>query len=78
MHQVTLSDFDCLSLSPVEPLEPEQIRNIRQASHVSQAVFARILNTIVSTVQKWEIGKKKPARPRSSFYTLYRSGALIL
>jgi putative transcriptional regulator len=28
---------------------------------VSQAVFARLLNTSVSTVQKWEIGQKKPA-----------------
>jgi putative transcriptional regulator len=27
---------------------------------VSQAVFARYLNTILSTVQKWEIGQKKP------------------
>jgi putative transcriptional regulator len=27
---------------------------------VSQGVFARLLNTSVSTVQKWEIGQKKP------------------
>jgi transcriptional regulator with XRE-family HTH domain len=31
-----------------------------EASHVSPAVFARLLNTSVSTVQKWEIGQKKP------------------
>ncbi len=29
-------------------------------SHVSQAVFAALLNTSVSTVQKWEIGQKRP------------------
>lgn len=60
MDQVTLRDFDRLCLPPVEPLEPEQIKKIRKASHVSQAVFARLLNTSVSTVQKWEIGQKKP------------------
>lgn len=60
MDQVTLRDFDRLRLPPVEPLEPEQIKKIREASHVSQAVFARLLNTSVSTVQKWEIGQKKP------------------
>ena len=31
-----------------------------KASRVSQAVFARLLNTSLSTVQKWEIGQKKP------------------
>ena len=60
MDQVTLREFDRLCLPPVEPLEPNQIKHIREASHVSQAVFARLLNTSVSTVQKWEIGQKKP------------------
>jgi len=60
VDQVTLRDFDRRCLPPVEPLEPEQIKKIREASHVSQAVFARLLNTSVSTVQKWEIGQKKP------------------
>ena len=61
MDQVTLRDFDRLCLPPVEQMEPEQIKKIRESSHVSQAVFARLLNTSLSTVQKWEIGQKKPA-----------------
>ncbi|HWH82546.1 MAG TPA: DNA-binding transcriptional regulator [Burkholderiaceae bacterium] len=60
MNQVTLREFDRLCLPPVEPLQPDEIKKIREASHVSQAVFARLLNTSVSTVQKWEIGQKKP------------------
>jgi putative transcriptional regulator len=60
MDQVTLREFDRLCPLPIEPLEPEQIKKIREASHVSQAVFARLLNTSLSTVQKWEIGQKKP------------------
>lgn len=59
--QVTLREFDPLWLPPVEPLEPAEIKRIRESSHVSQAVFARLLNTSLSTVQKWEIGQKKPA-----------------
>lgn len=31
-----------------------------ETARVSQAVFARLLNTSLSTVQKWEIGQKKP------------------
>lgn len=61
MDQVTLREFDPLRLPPVEPLEPTEIKRIRESAHVSQAVFARLLNTSVSTVQKWEIGQKKPA-----------------
>lgn len=60
VDQITLREFDQLCLPPVEPLQPEQIKRIREASHVSQAVFARLLNTSLSTVQKWEIGQKKP------------------
>lgn len=60
MDQVTMREFDSLCLAPIEPLEPEQIKQIREASHVSQAVFAAILNTSLSTVQKWEIGQKRP------------------
>ena len=60
MDQVTLREFDRLCLPPIEPLKPEQIKQIREGSRVSQAVFARLLNTSVSTVQKWEIGQKRP------------------
>ena len=60
MDQVTLREFDRLCLPPVEPLQPMQIKQIREASRVSQAVFAALLNTSLSTVQKWEIGQKRP------------------
>lgn len=60
MDQLTMREFDRLCLAPIEPLEPAQIKQIRESSKVSQAVFARLLNTSLSTVQKWEIGQKKP------------------
>jgi putative transcriptional regulator len=60
MDRLTLREFDRLSLPPVAPLKPEQIKRIRESSRVSQGVFARLLNTSVSTVQKWEVGQKKP------------------
>lgn len=60
MDQITLREFDRLCLPPIEPLRPDEIKHIREASRVSQAVFAALLNTSVSTVQKWEIGQKRP------------------
>jgi putative transcriptional regulator len=51
MDHVTLREFDRLCLPPVEPLSPSKIKKIRETSHVSQAVFAALLITSVSTVQ---------------------------
>jgi putative transcriptional regulator len=60
MDQVTLREFDRLCLPPIVPLQPVEIKRIRENTRVSQAVFAALLNTSVSTVQKWEIGQKRP------------------
>jgi putative transcriptional regulator len=60
MDQITLREFDRLCLPPIAPLAPEHIKRIREVSRVSQAVFACLLNISLSTVQKWEIGQKKP------------------
>ena len=57
---ITMRNFDKACLSPVHALTPEDIRTLRTRAHVSQAVFAACLNTSLSTVQKWEIGKKQP------------------
>ncbi|MDP4301877.1 helix-turn-helix domain-containing protein [Leptothrix discophora] len=76
MDQVTLREFDPLCLPPVEPLPPEQIRQIRESVRVSQAVFARLLNTSVSTVQKWEIGQKKPTGTALKLLHLVRTRGL--
>jgi putative transcriptional regulator len=32
----------------------------REQTRLSQSVFAAVLNTSLSTVQKWEAGDKKP------------------
>lgn len=63
MDKQTLKKFDVLSLPPVRDLSAKQIRAIRVHTRVSQAVFAAVLNTSLSTVQKWEIGEKRPSGP---------------
>lgn len=75
MDQVTLREFDRLCLPPIAPLASAQIKQIREASRVSQAVFTALLNTSLSTVQQWEIGQKRPTGAAPSCYTWYRSAA---
>src|ERR1700676_3745281 len=61
--QQTMREFDVLTVPPVRAFSARQIRAIRARTRMSQAVFAAILNTSTSTVQKWEIGAKRPSGP---------------
>lgn len=55
--------YDALCLEPVPAYSAEEIRALRERYRLSQAVLASILNTSLSTVQKWEIGAKHPGGP---------------
>ena len=59
----TMREYDFLCIEPVSPYSAEQIRSLRKRYQLSQAVMAAVLNTSLSTVQKWEAGDKHPAGP---------------
>ena len=63
IDKATLRRFDLACLTPVEPLDPEAIRAIRETAQMSQAVFAKALNVTASLVSKWERGEKRPGGP---------------
>lgn len=66
MHALGLIDkralqtYEALCIEPVPNYDPKQIRKLRERYRISQAVLAAMLNTSLSTVQKWEIGDKHP------------------
>jgi|ERR1700722_9827861 putative transcriptional regulator len=66
----TMRQFDALTIPQVRDLTPKQIRELRARTRMSQSVFAAFLNTSVSTVQKWEIGEKKPSGPSLKLLSL--------
>jgi putative transcriptional regulator len=76
IDRVTMREYDSLCLQPIEPLEPENIKQIRENANVSQAVFASILNTSLSTIQKWEIGNKRPTGTALKLLHLVRDRGL--
>jgi putative transcriptional regulator len=47
----------------VEPISGEDIRKLREAAHMSQAVFARYINLTVGYVSQLERGAKRPSGP---------------
>ncbi len=59
----TMREFESLRVEEPRVYTAYEIKRLRLRERASQAVFAAYLNTSVSTVQKWEIGEKKPSGP---------------
>ena len=60
INATTMREFDEMCLAKVKDLSPRQIKCIRLREKVSQPVFAKFLNTTLSTVRQWEQGDKHP------------------
>jgi putative transcriptional regulator len=60
INTTTMREFDELCLPEVKELSPREIKDIRLREKVSQAVFAKFLNTSSSTIRQWEQGDKHP------------------
>jgi putative transcriptional regulator len=65
-----MGEFDALCRLDVEDMPPQKIKSLREGSNLSQAVFAAVLNTSLSTVQKWEVGDKRPSGPSLKLLSL--------
>ena len=65
-----MQEFDALCHLGVVPMGAKEIRTLRDRFQLSQAVFAAVLNTSLSTVQKWEAGAKKPSGPSLKLLSL--------
>ena len=64
---------------PPKPMTGRQIAKLRQEQlHLSQAAFARLVNTATQTVQGWEQGRTKPSGCALRFLRLIESKPEIL
>jgi len=76
MSKQTMREFDELCLTPVQPLKPKEIRDLRLREGASQAVFARYLNVTTGLVSQWERGEKHPQGPSLKLLTLIAKNGL--
>jgi putative transcriptional regulator len=63
IDKATMRHFDLSCLTPVEVLEPEAIKRIREQAKMSQATFALALNVSTVLISKWERGEVRPSGP---------------
>lgn len=59
-RKITLRDVNKAEAAPLAPLTGEEIKELRERAHMSQAVFARCLNLTVGYVSQRERGAKRP------------------
>jgi len=59
-------------------LTSTQIKEIRKSTHLSQAVFAKLLNVSASSVRQWEQGKRYPTGPTKVLLELLSKSPKLL
>lgn len=62
---------------PPKNFKPKDIKKIRAKLKCSQAVFARILNISVKTVQAWESGERSPSHAALRLLEIIDKGIYI-
>jgi len=68
-----MAEFDALKNLEVKAFQPKVIKQLRAKEHLSQAVFAAVLNISTSTIQKWETGEKKPSGPSLKLLSILKN-----
>lgn len=73
IDKTTMKGFDDACLTPIEDLNPDDIKAIREGENLSQSVFAHYLNVSKNQVSEWERGKKKPSGTAVKLLTLVKN-----
>jgi putative transcriptional regulator len=78
-NKETLRQFDALQYEKPRSYKSQDIARLRgRKLRMSQAVFARVCNIRLSTLQKWERGVSHPTPPANRLLQLVEKGALGL
>ncbi len=57
---VTMREYESTCIPAIQEVTAKEIKRIRLHEKVSQAIFAKYLNTSTSTIRQWEQGTKRP------------------
>ena len=74
----TMREFDELCIPVVHPLSARAIKSLRLREKVSQPVFAKYLNTSLSTIRQWETGEKHPRGTSLKLLNLVEEHGLMI
>ena len=64
--------------APPKPMTPQEIIRLRQRLNCSQAIFARLLNVSIKTLQAWEQGVRVPSDAALKLLTIAKHHPEVL
>ena len=71
-QKITVRHLGPDALPTAEPISPEEIREVREQAHLSQAALARCLNLTVGYVSQLERGAKQAKGPALALLNVIR------
>ena len=71
-RKITIRHLGAQVLSMSEPVSGDEIRNLREQAHLSQAAFAHVLNLTPGYVSQRERGVRKPIGSTLSLLNIFR------
>lgn len=69
---------DGLSLVPIRGYEAKEIKDIRNALGMTQAVFATFMGVSKKTVEAWESGRNMPDGPARRLFAIIQAAPDIV
>jgi putative transcriptional regulator len=70
--EITLKTTTLALPEPPPEVRADELTELRVASGMSQAVFARLLNVSTKTIQSWEQGSRKPSQAALRLIQVFR------
>lgn len=76
-EKITMRHVGSKATLGAKPITGKEIRSLRQKAHLSQAVFAQVLNLTVGYVSQLERGAKRPAGPARVLLDVIRRKGIV-
>ena len=77
-NKILNSETVSIEIEPLVEYSADTIKDIRQRTGLTQALFAKWLGVSTRTVEAWEAGRNKPSGPSSRLLSLLQQNKLSI
>ena len=77
-NKILNSETVSIEIEPLVEYSAETIKDIRQRTGLTQALFAKWIGVSTRTVEAWESGRNKPSGPSSRLLSLLQQNKLSI
>lgn len=77
-NKILKSETVYIEIEPLVEYSADAIKDIRQRTGLTQALFAKWLGVSTRTVEAWEAGRNKPSGPSSRLLSLLQQNKLSI